>query len=123
MGGHEARTYWEHRGLLLLWVSLLSGPAAWTVNQLAGYALVKPVCVSGQYLALAAISAAALTAALAGVWIGARCLRRLAGADLAGGGQANRSRFLAISAIGLNLLLALLIATAAVPPFILQSCE
>jgi hypothetical protein len=79
--------------------------------------------VGGQYLALTAMSAAALTAALAGVWIGVRCLRRLTDADLEGGGQANRSRFMAISAIGLNLLLALLIATAAVPPFILQSCE
>ena len=44
MGGHEARTYWEDWGLLLLFVSFLTGPVAWALNEMVGYALVYAEC-------------------------------------------------------------------------------
>jgi hypothetical protein len=123
MGGHEARTYWEDRGLLLLWIAALAGPAAWTFNQLVGYALVKPSCAGGSSLLLTLIAAAALAVTVGGTWIGWSCLARLRGATETGGRIEDRSYFLAVAGIALNALIGLLIVTAAVATFVLSPCE
>jgi hypothetical protein len=123
MGGHEAGTYWEHRGLVLLWLSVLSGPFAWALNQLIGYALVKPVCAAGSPFVLTAIAGGALAITVVGGWTAWTCMRALKHADPKGGSQEDRSQLLAISGVGLNLLLGLLIATSALQPFFLSPCE
>ena len=58
-----ARAYWDRRGLLLLWLSGVSGPAAWALNQLIGYALVKPACASGSTWMLTAVAVVTLAVA------------------------------------------------------------
>jgi hypothetical protein len=123
MGGHEAQSYWEHRGLARLWFAVLCGPAAWAVNQLVGYALVKPLCAAGSGVALTAVATGALVVTAAGAWVAWSELERLRDADPKGGRQEDRSQLMAIAGLALNLLLALLILTAAIPPFLLSPCE
>lgn len=61
---------------------------------------------------------------MAGAWIGWRWLRVLhAQASEDGGGVPDRSYFLAIIAVALNGLIAVLIATSAIPQFLLSPCE
>jgi hypothetical protein len=114
-----ARPYWDGRGLALLWLSVLSGPAAWAANQLVVYALVKPVCANDARVTLVVVSAVALAVTMAGASIAWSCLARLRGAAP----DRDRSRFLAVAGVALNLLMALLIVTAAVPIFVLSPCE
>ena len=123
MSDRAARNYWEGRGLVLLVVALLIAPAAWALNQLLGYALVKPVCAGGSPLILTALSAAALAAVIAGAWIAWRCLAKLPADGASSGYLEDRSRFLAVVGLSLNLLIAVLILTAGASPFILHPCE
>jgi hypothetical protein len=123
MGATDSSGYWDARGAWLLWFSVLSGPAAWALNQLIGYALVKPVCAAGAGLALALVSAAALALVAVGGWTAWSCLVRVRGAGEFGEDREARSQFLAIAGLGLNGIIGLLILTAAVPPFLLSPCE
>ena len=124
MSGGEARGYWDDWGLVLLWTSALTGPIAWGLNLQVGYALVKWACSREQTFVLVVLSAATFALALAGAWLGWSCLQRLRDvADEQGGRVVDRSYFLAVVAIGLNLLLALLIATSAYHPLFLSPCE
>src|SRR4051812_46274117 len=113
MGGHEASTYWEDRGLLLLWLGVLSGPAAWALNQLIGYALVKPACAGNAGHMLALVSAGALAMVVAGGAMSWSCLTKLRQADEKGGGRDDRSYFMAVAGLALNVLIGLLVLTAA----------
>jgi hypothetical protein len=123
MASPEAYDYWEHRGLGLLWAAMLLPLAAWGIDELLGYSLVKPVCASGQKVILFRLSAAMLSMVVIGAAIGWSCLTRLREGRLDGGSRIDRSQFLAIVAIGFNVLIGLLIVTAAVPAFILNPCE
>jgi MFS family permease len=119
----ESASYWEGRGAHLLWFSALSGPAAWAINQLLGYSLVKPLCAIGNGQPLAILAAAALALVIGGAVAGWRCLRLLPDAEEDGGRRVDRSYFMAVVGIALNGLIAVLIVTAAVSPFILSPCE
>jgi hypothetical protein len=123
MAPEEARHYWDDKGLLLLWLSVVSGPAAWALNQLIGYALVKPLCAADAGVTLSALGAGAFAITVGGAWIAWRCLRRLKDADSMAATREGRSQLLAVGGLSLNLLLGLLILTAAVAPFLLSPCE
>jgi hypothetical protein len=123
MTTQRARSYWDGRGLILLWLAMAAGPAAWALNQLLGYALVKPVCRADSVgtLAVLAVVALAITAAGAAVsWSHAMTLKH---AHLKGERFEDRSLMLAVSGVALNALLALLIVTSAVAPAFLSPCE
>ena len=123
MRGHGTRRYWDEKGLALLWLGFLSGPAAWALNQLIGYALVKPTCAAGHATALVTLSGIAFLIATTGGWISWTCLMKLGHAQPKGGDVEDRSQMLAISGIALNALLGILILTAAVSQFLLSPCE
>ena len=97
----------------LLWYAVIAGPAAVALSQLAGYAMVKPVCASGHPFVLTLISLAALAVSLSGVWTGWR--RRTEMRDT--------RDFVASVAICLSLLTTLLIVMQAYPRFVLSPCE
>ena len=123
MSAHPARHYWDDWGLLLLWLTVLSGPAAWALNQLVGYALVKPVCAADARFTLTGIAILALAVTVAGGWTAWTLLKQLSHADPAGGTREDRSHMLAVGGVALNLLLGLLILISAVQPFFLSPCE
>jgi hypothetical protein len=118
-----AREYWDDRGLALLWASLLLGPFAVALDLLIGYALVKPLCASGDPEMLRAVSLGALAATGISTALGISCFTRLRRTAVEDGGRViDRSYFTALVAIGLNVLCALLILTAA-GARIVMSCE
>lgn len=124
MGGHEARDYWEEWGLVVLWASMLAGPLAFAVNLQVGYALVKWACSREQEFVLGLVALIALATTAWGAWLGWSSLAKVRdAADEQGGRHIDRSYFMAVIAIGLNLILALQIAASAFPVFVLSPCE
>jgi hypothetical protein len=123
MSAHEARDYWEDRGLVLLWTAMLAGPTAFALNHQIGYALVKWACDREQTFLLTLVAAATFGLAMWGAYLGWSCLQQLRGGDDRGGTIVDRSYFMAVIAIGLDLLVALLIVLTAFPQFILSPCE
>jgi hypothetical protein len=123
MGAQQVRDYWDGAGLVRLWVAVLSGPAAWALNQVLGYALVKPSCFAGTTATLVGLAGVTLLMSLAGAWTAWSCFLQLRDADITGDRREDRSKFVAISGLGLNLLLALLILTSASAHFLLSPCE
>jgi hypothetical protein len=124
MGGREARDYWEEWGLVLLMTSLLSGPLAFGLNLQLGYAVVKWACASDQRFVPTLIAAVMFGVTLWAAWLAWSCLRQLRdGAHEHGGTMMDRSYFLSLLALGLNGILALLIAVTAVSHFVLSPCE
>jgi hypothetical protein len=118
-----ARDYWDDWGLALLWTSMLLGPLAVSLDLLVGYALVKPLCASGDAERLRLISFAALSLTVIGIVVGASCYARLRQTAVDDGGRViDRSYFMAVVAIGFNVLCAILIMTAGGARFIM-SCE
>jgi len=123
MGGHEAQSYWEDWGLVLLWTSMLSGPIAFGLNLQSGYALVKWACSRDQRFVLPLVAIACFGVAMYGVYLGWTLLGKTGDATEAGGREVDRSYFMAMTAIGLNALLGLLILTTMVSQFVLSPCE
>lgn len=124
MEGHEARGYWEDRGLVLLWTSMLSGPLAFALNHQVGYALVKWACSREQRFLLTLVAVVTFGLAMWGAYLGWTCLAQVKdAADDRGGTPVDRSYFMALVAIGLDLLIALLIVLTAFPQYILSPCE
>jgi hypothetical protein len=123
MGGHAARTYWEDKGLLLLWFAVLAGPAAWALDQLISYSAVKPVCFADARFTLTAINLAAFGLVVAGALVARSCLSKLRDGTDDGPRRIDRSYFMAIVALALNGLVGLLIVFATIPHFVLSPCE
>ena len=118
------RGYWEHSGLVPLWTAMLAGPIAAALNLQLGYALVKWACATRHTDVLIVMTAGALGTALAGAALGWWSLEKIgAAADEQGGRTTDRSYFLAVVAIGFNLLLVLLNLMWAMPAFVLSPCE
>ena len=119
-----ASGYWDSKGLALLWMAFFAGPLAWIVNQGVGYAVMKPVCRGADVPVLWLIGAFAFILASVGAWTGARCLLLLRDkATDVGSHVIDRSYFVAIVAVGMDVLIALLIVTSVIPQFLLSPCE
>ena len=123
MNSDVARDYWDDWGLVLLWTSMFLGPLAVSLDLAAGYALVKPLCANGDPQMLPVLSGAAFVMTLIGTAIGRSCFARLRRTAVDDGGRViDRSYFIAVVAIGLNVICAVLILTAGGTRFIV-SCE
>jgi hypothetical protein len=118
------RDYWEQGGLVLLLTAMFAGPIAAALNLQLGYALVKWACAARRTDVLIVMTAGALATAIAGAALGWWSLGKIgAAANEEGGRTTDRSYFLAVVAIGFNLLLVLLNLMWAVPAFVLSPCE
>lgn len=123
MAAPPGRSYWDGRGLVLLWLAFAAGPVAWALNQLAGYALVKPACRGDAVATLVILAAAALLLTAAGAAVSWSHAVKLRQARLDGERPEDRSLMLAVSGVALNALLAVLIITSATAPVFLSPCE
>jgi hypothetical protein len=124
MQDSAATSYWDAKGLMLLWISFFAGPVAWILNQGVGYAVVKPVCSRADVSVLWVIGACAFILASLGAWTAARCLLLVRDeAKDQGGRVMDRSYFVAIVALGMDALIAVLIVTSVIPQFLLSPCE
>lgn len=123
MSTREAEDFWDDWGLLLLWTTVLSGPAAWALNQLVGYALVKPVCAADARFVLFLVAAVTFAITVAGGWKAWTLLQMLRGAHPQGARREDRSHLLAVGGVALNALLGLLILTHATSIYLLSPCE
>jgi hypothetical protein len=124
MGGHEARSYWEHVGLMMLVASVLLAPAAWLLDVQISYATVKWACEHKTRVLLLAFPAGSLAlVALSGwmAWSSWNTLRSVASGE--GGRMEDRSYFLALAGLGLSAVFALLILTSVLPRVLLNPCE
>jgi hypothetical protein len=124
MGGHEARSHWEHVGLMMLIGGLLIGPFAWLLDLQISYASVKWACANNKRALLLALPIGSLALLAAGTWMSWSSWTKLRGdASNEGARMEDRSYFLAISGLALNALFALLILTSFVPRYFLSPCE
>ena len=120
----ERVDYWDDWGAVLLWTTVLSGPAAWVIDELLGYWFVKPVCANGHRLILTGIAGAGLAVALFGLRIGWWCFSQVRdSADGEGGRTIDRSYFMSVLGLGLNAFAALYILTMGVVPYLVGACE
>ena len=122
MATAQERSYWDGRGLVLLWLGMAAGPTAWAINQLAGYALVT-VCRADSVGTLVILAVGALLVTVAGAAVAWSHALQLRHADLTGERTEDRSLMLAVSGVALNALLALLIITSAFASAFLTPCE
>lgn len=123
MGGHEARSYWEDWGLLLLWTSFFLAPAGWFFDQGLGYALTKWICASGDKWLFAVTTGMGLAMTIGGAALAWSLLVKARAGREDGGAQIDRSQFLALVALGFNVLTTILLVTATSSRFILSPCE
>jgi hypothetical protein len=117
------RAYWDGRGAIWLWAAMFAAPLAWTLDQGLSYPSVKPSCAGGSEAPLLIYPVVAMAIVIAGTWIGWSCLASVRDAADDGGRVIDRSYFMAVVAIGFNVLIGVLIVTATIPVFLLSPCE
>jgi hypothetical protein len=106
----------------LSWFGMGAAPFAVALHQVGGYVLAHIACQSGLNWPLHVLSLLSLALALAGVAVALRDGSRNRGA-LDGAAVSERSRFLALLALGGSLLLALVIAGQAIAEFYFDPCQ
>jgi hypothetical protein len=116
--------YWDRTGLAVLIAAVLIGPLSWLFDLQTSYSLVKWTCSENRRWILIAVSCASLTTVAVGTALSWMCFARLrARANEAGSDRIDRSYFLALSGLMLNLFFGLLILTSLVPRMVLSPCE
>lgn len=124
MGGHAARSHWEHAGLAMLIAGFLLPPFAWLLDLQVSYAMLKWTCEHDRraLILLMPLGSLALVALGAGLsWTCWRDLRGRAQGD--GGRMEDRSYFLALAGLAMSAVFALLILTSITPRYLLSPCE
>jgi hypothetical protein len=112
------------RGALGLWLALLAGPFAATLQLSLNYALVKWACANGGEWVLTAITLALFALAIGGAAVGVVYL--VAVGDERRGvpmWSADSRRVLAITAVGLDLLIAIFLVNTLIAIAALTPCE
>jgi hypothetical protein len=107
-----------------LWTGLIGGPLIWLLYLQINYALVPWTCHSGHKGVLLLIAAITLVATAATGFIAWRAWH-LTGANeqTEEGGPIGRSRFMALTGIGIAALTTLLVAATFIPIVVYQACD
>jgi hypothetical protein len=112
------------RGPLGLWLALLAGPLAGSVQLSINYALVKWACANGGEWAIIVIAVVLMAIALGGAALGAVHLFGVRGAHpVAQTWSAESRHLLAAIAIGLNVLIAIFFVNTLIAYAALTPCE
>jgi hypothetical protein len=112
------------RGPLSLWLALLAGPTAASLQLSVNYALVKWACAAGGAWVLATIATALLIVSVAGVGLGfAHLVPAGEEHDAARTWSAESRRLLAATAVGLNALIAVFFVNTLIAMAVLSPCE
>ena len=119
----DTAKYQEARGLIPLWIGLLTGPIVWAAHMEANFALVEWACPNHDWIIHAVSVAALLIVAVAGL-VAARAWK-----DTGGQGpdeQAtliSRSRYMAIMGMVLSAGFFLVILAQEIPSWFLTACQ
>ena len=107
-----------------LWTGVIGGPLIWLIYLQINYALVPWACHSGHKTVLLLIGLATLIGTAATGVVAWRAWH-LAGANdqTEEGGPIGRSRFMALTGLGLAALTTLLVAASFIPIIVYQACD
>jgi heme/copper-type cytochrome/quinol oxidase subunit 2 len=120
----------ERRESWMLWVGVLTGPAAWSLQLMINYNLEEIACgpaagTRGEVWGIGvgtwilAVDVVLAIATLAAVLVAFRCLRTTADDTSTG----NRARWMAVAGVMTSGLFLIVIVSGLAPPFILDVCE
>ena len=105
------------------WAALAAGMLATGLHLPVSYALVKWACATDRRAVLILIAVVAFLITIAGAWLAWSCQSRLrAHADTRGAAPSDRSLFVAQTALGTDIVLALFIAASTIGPLVLSPC-
>ena len=112
------------RGPLSLWLALLAGPTAASLQLSVNYALVKWACAAGGAWLLATLAGLFLFGTIAGVGLGFVHLVSVGEEHgVARTWSADSRRLLAATAVGLNALIAVFFVNTLIAMAVLSPCE
>lgn len=118
-----AERFAGRKGVALLWVGFLGGPAAWFFHLVVSYSLVRYVCFGGSIWLMHLVTGVSLLAGGAVAWLAWRNWRHTGSPlDSGGSGTRGRSRFLALLGVLFAAFSLFLIAVQGIPNFVLEPC-
>ena len=114
----------ERRSTVGLWLALLAGPSAASVQLSVNYALIKWACAHGGGWVLTTIAATLLAVSVGGATLGLVHLVNVDdGQPAAQAWSAGSRRILAATAVGLNALIAIFLINTLIALAALTPCE
>jgi hypothetical protein len=110
--------------LTALWIGILGGPIAWLLYLQVGYMLTPSACTAGNKNLLAIATIVALIATLAITFVSWRAWQASGATSVTDEVDViGRSRFMALSGLGISGLSVLLVVASAIPIIILGACD
>jgi hypothetical protein len=110
--------------LLSQWIGVLGGPLVWLVFLQVNYMLAPSACLSQNKTILGIVTVIALFGTVASAFAAWRAWHQAgATAHTEEAGAIGRSRFMALSGIGLSALFALVVLASAIPIVFLGACD
>ena len=110
--------------LAALWLGIVGGPIAWLLYLQLSYMLAPRACQAGDKTALAVVAVVALATTIAITIVSWRAWHASgADYDTGEGTVLGRSRFMALSGLGISALIILLVIASFIPIFVLGACD
>jgi hypothetical protein len=106
------------------WIGVFGGPLVWLVFLQLNYMLAPSACLSQNKTMLGIVTVIALFGTMASAFAAWRAWHQTgATVQTEEGGVIGRSRFMALSGIGLSVLFALVVLASAIPIIFLGACD
>jgi hypothetical protein len=106
------------------WIGILGGPLVWLVFLQLNYMLAPSACLSQNKVMLGIVTVVALFGTVGPAFAAWRAWHHTgATGQTEEGGAIGRSRFMALSGIGLSALFALVVLASAIPIIFLGACD
>jgi hypothetical protein len=106
------------------WIGVLGGPIVWLIFLQVNYMLAPSACLSQNKTMLGIVTIIALFGTIGSAFAACRAWHQAgATSHTEEGGSIGRSRFMALSGIGLSALFALVVLASAIPIIFLGACD